>query len=219
MSGPTVREVAKRWRDYNEEGGKHWHSKTGYLEFEYQVIRSYRTPIACYHMPRVSGKGFVLIYSVHLNSPWGTFAHHVGTAARTVTWEKFYVPNIGTLGGMASPSALKDAHALNIKWMLESIESMASAGIKQFKQRGYDGYGSMPQITSWIMQKLADIENYMAATGAEHELPEPHDIFKRMADEREKLWVKWIDPKAVARRERAHARREAIKALNLGDDE
>jgi hypothetical protein len=220
MSGPTIADIVTLWRGYNELGiNAPNHGKSGYLEFDKQVLKSYRTPIACYHPPRFASNknGYVLLLNQAENTPWGTMSNHLGKASRAVTWEKLRVPHVGTAWGLPGSSALAGAHEGNGKWFVDRLHTLADGCIKQFRVRDDHEWGSMSKVMQWIAHSYSEIERYMAVTGAEIELPPLDEIISRVAEEREKLWVKWLDPKAVVRRERAAARKAAILALNLGD--
>jgi hypothetical protein len=80
-----------------------------------------------------------------------------------------------------------------------------------------EAWGSMPTFEAYARTKYDEIENYMATTGAEADLPPLSHIIERVRTERDARWAKWSDPKAVERRERAAARKAAIQALGIGD--
>jgi hypothetical protein len=197
------------------------YGKSGYLEFDKQVLRSYRTPIACYHPPRFysNKNGYLLLLNQAETTPWGTMSGHLAKASFASTWDKFRVPHVGTAFGVPCDSARAGAHEGNGKWLVDGLHNLADGCIKQFKVREGDEWGSMPKCMQWLANHYSEIERYMAVTGAEFELPPLDEVVSRVAEEREKLWVKWMNPKAVVRRERAAARKAAIKALNLGDNE
>jgi len=221
MSRPTRDDVITRWRRYNEEAGVINHLRSGYLDFTYQVLKSYNNvPIACYHPPRFASNknGYVLILYDTPATPWATLSQHKRMAARAVTFDKFFVPHIGTHGGLRSPEALKEAHELNGKWLVYQLNELADASIKQFRMHDDRGqWGSMSRVIEWVRQQYTAIEHYKATTGAEFDTPLSDVVIRRIIGEREKNWLRWSDPKAVAQRARALARREAIKALNIGD--
>jgi hypothetical protein len=215
MGGVTIEGIVDLWRNYNElDLDKPNYRRSGHLEFSRQVLVSYNIPIACYHQPRWGKSRYVLILSEPVNSPWNTVVRHKNIALRTVNCTRFLVPSVGASGRYASPSALEQAHADNLKWFAKAINGLADAAIKEFRHHPDEGqWGSLSRVQNWVLDKYSEAGRYMDITGAEFELPPRDKVMQRIAEERERLWVQWSDPKAVARRERALARREAVKAL------
>jgi hypothetical protein len=207
----SIADVIQAWREYNEEDctGKNAAS-AGSVSFNRQVLYSYHMPIACYHLSPIAYRdGFVLVSS---RSPSITTSRHISNARRESAWRKFSVPDIGVIGGYPMGS-LTTIHDANIAFMLGRMDATAKQAIGCYKQRD--------SSNQWLINSIADqhanLAEYVYLAAAGVELPDLDDILRGVHEERERLWVQWSDPKAVARRERAAARREAIKALNIGE--
>ena len=215
MRARSIRDVLRLWRDYNETDctGRS-EADAGNISFSRQVLWSYRMPIACYHLSPIAGRsGFVLVSSY---SPSITTSRHVSYARRESEWPKFSVPQIGcSSGGYPSPEALREVHGFNVKYMLGEINTTANAATSSYRS---EHNVTQSWFVDYVATQHANVAEYVYLTAAGIELPDLDDILNRMHAERERKWLAYHDPKAMARRERSWARREAIKALNLGDN-
>lgn len=228
----TVPNVVKEWVGYNEQPWRNLDGekvtdglngpdgRASNLSYSRQVLRSYNMAIACYHPSKFHAeKGFCLITSQKIASPWHTTLKHVNMAIRHVKWTQFSVPHTGTLGNYAHTMTVEE-HTANLNFLKNDIDELARRSIKNFRVREEQGYNTIGSFAGWIEIKYHEIRKYMTMTGTPFpKLPELDDILKHINDERERRWAKWTDPVEMAKRERREARREAIKALGLNKGE
>jgi hypothetical protein len=214
-------EAVHNWASYNE--GRYTKKDRGgsnSIRYEGPILFSYRTPVARYWGDGKSG------YVLFTNTKFGvTTTHHMNMAKRAVNGAKypcFEVPHIN------QPNEQD-----NIDKLVNDVVEAERTAIKYYKNRSdYDtsvfdrnrtdhvnGLGKMPH---WFAGAIANAYHRAETFSA---LAKVKPTFKLKSLEREleeviklrdEQWVIFMDPKAVARRERAAARREAKIAL-FGD--
>jgi hypothetical protein len=194
----TNSDVVMRWAHHNEDGRYKTSGRSKSLSYNGPVLYSYNTPIARYY------KDFVLV-TTHKYGV--TTAHHITIGARMTAYPTFYVPN------------LDDRHDDNADHLHGVLLDEVSRMIRYFKNRSEHMDDGVPHyMYDGIKNNHATVMDYVKRTKAKlHlEVPPLDDLLAFVTDERNKRWGKYMDPKEVAKRERAKARNMAKLAL-LGE--
>lgn len=198
--------VGPAWAAYNEKGVGRGSKRSARVSFEGRVIYSYSTAIACYHTS-ASGEKYVLMSSNHWSRSTSSHMSHAGGSARVPV---FRVRHIGLHGEGG------DMHNLNLEILIAGfMEAVAQA---ENAWKGSNWWTSDDNWHDWLGGRHSPLVEYKRLTGATLELPDLHRTIGQVDAERQRRRAEFFAPKAVERRERQKARREAMKALKLLND-
>lgn len=199
----TYAPVAKRWAEYNETGEGRNQRKIKSLSFCNNILYSYSTPVAVY---QTSSTG--LKYVLMTSRRWSlTTTAHLNMARGYVNVPLFRTEWIGAHQGIWKP--MKDVHASNLLQMFDRLENVKAEEMKRWK--------SPDDWQFSVNRAYEDIILYAKLTG--HPLPEnfwpQHAHIDQVAAERLRRMKAYENPKAVERRRRVAARKEAYRALDI----
>lgn len=204
--------VPARWAAHNE-GRSKYSSKTGKrCSFSGPTFYSYRTPVAVYHRG-VDGQLFVLASSDKWSVSTNSHLHAaIGAAYRVPV---FRTPLIGTGGGfhhenLHNPEAMHASNAFANMATVLMFEETYARSWRRALLGGVEEY-----MLTHIKTIVENMESYCRLTGTK--LPANYVPYETIAQRLTEGWRqakdKYDDPKAVRRRERAHARRLAREVL------
>jgi hypothetical protein len=191
----TNAQVAMRWALHNEGRLSFPNCRSASMRYIGPILYSYHTPIAVYHAD------YVLVTSLKYSI---TTANHIRMARRFAAgFEVFEVPYVeGTY------------HDGNADHLHNLLLEKADGWVKWFKNRANNTH--MHDAIAGAHTTLSD---YIKRTGAKTAMPvlPLEEVIDDMVRRRDAKWDKFMDPKAVMRRERAAARRDAKRALGITD--
>jgi hypothetical protein len=188
--------AARRWALHNEKKEKKTDGRGSTVSYDGPVLYSYRTAIARYHDKAV-------LVSSHNYGP--TTSHHAVMARRFAGLPVFTVPDISG-----------SKHQENIEHLRTELTDTMDRAVRYYKNR--DGW------ESWLMHSITaaheHVMDYCKAFAVKPAVKvKPLDtILREVVADRDAKWAAWIDPKAIEKRERAAARREAKQALGLNNE-
>lgn len=202
MGSYTIRDCCKGWAAFNEgDVSVSAYRRSGSVSYECEGFYSYSTLVARYYGG--ADRRYVLLTSFKHSV---TTAHHISQARRAASVPCFVVPYVGAAD---IPAMHKD----NLRHLLDGMAETERAAVRNFKHRS-----STPYHIERLLQQQIDVLNYCRLTGTRHRHVLPADKLKqRVEDAVNAKCTAYTDPKAVTRRVRAAARREAILAFELGD--
>jgi hypothetical protein len=193
--------VARRWAGHNMgTNPSRWKDYANGSSMKYQgpCIYSYRTAIGRWY------NDYVLI---RLNS-WGvTTARHINIAAGYVYGVKpvFRVPSIGFEAEIN--------HGENVEYLKRELRNDQTLAVRHFKN---SSDGSMPYWESdSIRRTYGTLAHYCQLNHLPTGIDTVDEILTSINELRRAKWLSYHDPKAVAKRERAQARRQAKIALGV----
>lgn len=199
--GRVYEGVGPAWAKYNESGVGNCMKRGKRVSFEGPWFYSYGTTVASYHTGP-GGNKFVLISS----NRWSvSTTSHQSHAARSANVPVFHVPYI---------SSGKDTHDMNMDCL---IRDFMNVEVKRAKAGWKPGEWRYPEerCESALRKEWGELARYKRLSGSTVELPNIENLIVEVAAERQRRRDEFYDPKAVARRARASARKEARKALRL----
>jgi len=198
--GMSNHNVATRWVGHNTgRAGKHRdHAQGSSMHFQGPCIYSYRTAIGRFY------DKYVLL---RLNA-WGvTTARHINIAAGRAYGVKpvFHVPSIGFNEEIN--------HKENVEYLQRELRNDQTLAVRHFKN---SSDGSMPYWESdRVRRTYGELAHYCQLNSLPMEVDTLDDILASINELRHAKWLSYHDPKAVAKRERAQARRQAKIALGV----
>lgn len=210
----STHDLGKAWVAHNTGEYPRDQREKGNVRYHAGILYSRSTPVARFHtMPGTAGRKYVLAqsksYSPSTSRQIGRCTspcHHAGVPV-------FHVPNIGAQGGWSNEPGLStpELHAANFAHMLAEYKEWIEKIVRRWQSNS--GY-------TWGIDHLNRLHHHMVhyatvtGTSSVTLLPLDQttaDIYRRMAAR----FTAYNDPKAVAKRERAYARKMALKAFEL----
>ena len=226
--GRTYRSVGLKWVCWNEGTKYRNYKKTPSAasasnnSFVESIYYSFNTPVMKYH-DGPNGK-YVLITSEKY-SP--TTNAHIYTGVHSCTVPAFRVPFIGATGAWSAETMLvnmSSKHEANIFFLWQNVIAMRDRLIRRFKDEGLSirelqyGPGMYYASENWRARfnyLYNDVHSYQHRTGVE--LPPGYmpidEMIEYIGKVRQEKWNEYQRPQAVAKRERARARKLLNKAL------
>jgi hypothetical protein len=205
MAHWTNDRVLRAWVDHNQRGAERASARTHHFMFRGPILFSYGDPLACYHTGPTA-RLFVLLprQRIKAGAGWGNRSHWA-EAYSAVGTPKFRVANINIEG---SPKV----HEANLLQMYADFKQAEDELIGNFKK--WEGRVSDTEVWS-LRQDHESISHYIACAGIDSEPPDIEQRIEHVRYERMKRWYQYMDPKMVAKRERAAARKLARELLGV----
>jgi hypothetical protein len=201
----TTQEVAYRWALHNEQRkmntGKapKCRGRYGNTSYEGRDYFSYSTRVAAYH------EGKHGLYVVFATKHWSlTTNRHIKHAKYWIDVPIFEVPCL---------SGTEVDINLNVEYLCRQLRVFQIDAIEKWKTWAY----SDANVTHKLLQLYMTLMNYCAVTGVAHDMPPLEEMQEHIFAERNRRKNIFHDPKAVAKRERARARRLANAIFATGD--
>ena len=192
--------VGKAWAKYNERGEGRGHKRSKRVSFDGAYFYSYYTMVACYHTG-VGGRKYVTVSSGKWSKSTSQHQSHAAWAANVPV---FWVPHIS--------SGMQDD---NMDCLVRDF--LADVATAKAAWKGNSWSYSDERVESTLRDKWDKLARYKHITGASVDLPNFQQILIEVDTHRQRARAEFYAPKAVERRERTKARREAKKALNLAE--
>jgi len=200
MPHMSIEKVVSAWVDHNQRGKKLDHAHTDNIGFTRRILRSYGTPIACYHTGPTH-RIFALFREFEMR---GQAAHrHASMAYFKVGVPRIRVANVNIEDSMK-------VHEDNLVQMYADFSTKEENCVRSFRVgegQLTDGWRSM------LANAHEEIADYVRVAGIDACPPELEGRMEHVLYERMKRWDAWMEPKMVARRERAAARKLAHDLL------
>lgn len=210
-NGTTYGGVPAAYAKYNEYGEGRSHKVNKNVSFDGRKFKSYWTEIACYH-----------------NGPQGAFCliDEYRYSVSTESHKRVIRKSVSRF--LEVPCIYIETeldHNKNIAFLQSKVEQVVHNMISSWK-RFYSGYPNNISADSlfgrcdYTFYSLNELYNniikYKHYTGIEYTPPKRlHELQEHVISEIKLRFARYTDPKAVKRRERAYARRVALKALGL----
>jgi hypothetical protein len=207
--------IATRWADLNEGGsGKKDSSRNGGMSFVGRTLYSRGTPLARYHT-NPAGMLYVLATSTYYSM---STSNHLQQALRQVSVPFFRVPYIGISGGWSREPhdcAFDNVLSEDALWLAIQFNDQVNTCTAAWNKREHWRWGD----ADWRINLTHDWEHitkFVRFTGAKWtpkiSLP---DVLDAIEADRKARQTAWENPKAAAARERAKARKVALRALGM----
>jgi hypothetical protein len=198
--------VAHVWAQQNQREGR---SHNGNFSFDGALLYSYSTVIAAFTNATLDGRRVVLVSSETFSMT--TSSKHMPATRRALhgsNIETFYVPIIRGVVGAEWQRA--DSHAINAGHFVQGLRDYATRASKPFVQQ----YSAGDTADSRVEYMRNDLAYGLFAYCRAFELPiAPHT---ELLDSLEQIiragFASYNDPKKMAKREKANARREITTA-------
>lgn len=203
----TYENVGPAWARYNADKGGRPGKQGKRVSFNGRAFYSYNTVVAMFHT-NADGQKYVLTTSRHYSR---STSSHIGYAAQHARNYGMQVFSVSDIGGFGDPPD----HEGNLGSMMVYLHDRMARIIKRWNSPRWWYH----EEHIW-KQHLADLyfkmRDYRDVTLTRFTLPLFDDLCSEVRTERQRRAEAFADPKAVKRRERSRARREALKALRGG---
>lgn len=212
-SGVSYSKALEQWVNYNENGDGPSSRTQRNVGFSEQMLYSYRTPMARYHN---WGKSKFVLVLRDTFTP--STSRQVRNACGYVNVPVFHTDYIGARGGMNNEPVMgiTELHAVNQAKMWERVLGYLDRIGKKFKE---DDYWHYTEAVRKFNASYDELDRYRTITGNNIV---PLTLRQDLLDEADKVAAenkhKFYHPNAVAKRERAHARRVARVAFGLSTE-
>ena len=190
--GRVYEGVGEAWVAFNEGHNTRYCKNGKRVSFNGADLFSYTTVVARY---KESEKGDKYVIATNRKYSVST-SSHISNCVGKCTVPVFYTYDIWVddamiLGGMEI-----------------NFNSHIHTAIKGWKRDWWDW-------SAYLCRMHREIVEFCQLTGLKHNLPPINEVCAKISMEREERKAAFDDPKAAAKRERDHARREAKKALQI----
>jgi len=212
----TNRDIGARWADVNENGslGRNGFLRNATMSFTGRTLYSRSTPIARYH---TNPNGLLYVLACERSYSPST-SNHLQQGLRQVSVPFFRVPYIGIGGGWShepSECAFDNVLSEDAIWLAMQFNAQVETCTAAWNKREHWRWGD----ADWRINLTRDWEfimSFVRVTGAQWKpkisLP---DVLDAIETDRRARRTAWDDPKAAAARQRAKARKVALRALGM----
>lgn len=200
-TGASYKPVAEAWAVYNEDNIGKPHKSRSRVRFYERDYYSYQTVVATYFKNK-AGKLYVLAtnhrYSITTNSHIKIAMGQVGNVPI------FRVPFLHDN---------EESCLMNAKALYEDVMEFADEAIRQYRRPTHDSWYGTYAWPARLRKAHDNFCQYLKITGASI----PHmtlvELLEHVRTTRKEKLDKFTSPEEVRKRERAHARRLALKVV------
>ena len=203
MAHWTNEKVVAAWVDRNQRGMKGDHGHTDNISFTGRVLSSFGCPIACFHTGPTSRMYVLFSKETERRKSGWRISNHGTLAYSNVGVPKFRVTDININDEIA-------IHENNLLQMYADFKQHEDDCIRHFRvEEGRMPIGYKAELTNMH----ADIRHYIDVAGIDSCPPSLETRLDHVQYQRMKRWDNWMEPRKVAKRERAAARKLAKEML------